>query len=193
MITLCGKLLVSRKFAIRDEPNFRLRCPKKCQKTLVLPMKTTRLTTTSPAVSPSLSTVYTFETSPYVPAPRALEENTCARGAGIHGVFSVSHTTHTPRQHDNTTTTPHGDRHRERQRQREKTRRKRRERQENRREKREQRRFIFSAVVYGRSLLMECSVSKTRQRPIPLPAKQCQVRFIFHFFQRILAVQLFFF
>ena len=48
-----------------------------------------------------------------MPAPRAHVENTCARGAGIHGVFSVSHTTHTthhtphhnpPQQHDHHTT-----------------------------------------------------------------------------------------
>ena len=67
----------------------------------------------------------------------------------------MSHTTHhTTNHHNNMTTTPHGDRLRERLRQREKRRRKRR-RQENRREKREQRRFIFSVVVHGRSLLME--------------------------------------
>ena len=66
-------------------------------------------------------TWYTFKTSPCMPAPRAHVEKTCARGAGIHGVFSVSHTTHTTHtthhtttHHNNTTTTPHGDRHRER-------------------------------------------------------------------------------
>ena len=68
--------------------------------------------------SPSPSTWYTFKTSPCMPAPRAHVENTCARGAGIHGVFSVSHTTHTTHHttthHNNTTTTPHRDRHRER-------------------------------------------------------------------------------
>ena len=35
-----------------------------------------------------------------MPTPRAHVENTCARGAGIHGVFSVSHT------HTHHTTTP---------------------------------------------------------------------------------------
>ena len=76
--------------------------------------------------------------------------------------FPACHTPHTPHtthhtttHHNNTTTTPHGDRHRERQRQGEKRRRKRR-RQENIREKREQRRFIFSMVVHGSSLLIEC-------------------------------------
>ena len=82
-------------------------------------MKNTRLTTTPPPpFYPSPFTVYTFKTSPCMPAPRAHVENTCARGAGIHGVFSVSHTTHTTHHttthHNNTTTTPHRDRHRER-------------------------------------------------------------------------------
>ena len=112
-----------------------------------------------PTLSPSPSTVCTFKTSPCMPAPRAHVENTCARGAGRHGVFNVSHTTphthHTTTHHNNTTTTPHGDRDRDRQSQGEKRRRKRR-RQENRREKREQRRVIFTVVVHGRSLLMEC-------------------------------------
>ena len=66
-----------------------------------------------PTLSPSPSTWYTFKTSPCMPAPRAHVENTCARGAGKHGVFSVSNTTRTT-HHNNTTTTPHRDRHRER-------------------------------------------------------------------------------
>ena len=37
-----------------------------------------------------------------------------------------------------------------------KKRRRKKRRQENRRQKREERRFIFSVVVHGRSLLMEC-------------------------------------
>ena len=74
-------------------------------------MKNIRLTTTP---LPFPSTVYTFKTSPCMPAPRAHVENTCTRGAGTHGFFQrVTH---------NTTTTPHGDRHRERQRQRQRQR-----------------------------------------------------------------------
>ena len=42
-----------------------------------------------------------------MPVPRAHVENTCARGAGIHGVFSVSHTTHTTPQPTTTTRPPH--------------------------------------------------------------------------------------
>ena len=66
-----------------------------------------------------------------------------------HGIFSVSHTTHTTHHtphttthHNNTTTTPHGDRHRERQRQGEKRRRKRRDK--TRQERRENREDSFS-------------------------------------------------
>ena len=105
-----------------------------------------------PTLSPSPSTWETFKTSPCMPAPRAHVENTCARGAGIHGVFRVSHTTphHTPpQQHDHHITR----RQTQRERQREKRRRKRR-RQENRREKREVRRLFFSVVVHGRFLLV---------------------------------------
>ena len=57
-----------------------------------------------PTLSPSISIWYTFKRSPCMPAPRAHVENTCARGAGIHGVFSVSHTHTTP--HTTTTTRP---------------------------------------------------------------------------------------
>ena len=42
-----------------------------------------------------------------MPAPRAHVENTCARGADMHGFFSVSHITHTTTPHTHTTTTPH--------------------------------------------------------------------------------------
>ena len=111
----------------------------------------TRLTTTPShlfhTLSPFPSTVYTFKTSPCMPAPRAHVENTCARGAGIHEVFSVSHTTHTTHHttthHNNTTTTPHGDRQRERERQGELRRRKRRDktRQDKREERTEKNRF----------------------------------------------------
>ena len=72
----------------------------------------------------------------------------------VHTGFSAYHTTH----HNNTTTTPHGDRHRER-RQRKKTETEREEEtkeKKTRQQKREESRFIFSVVVHGRSLLMEC-------------------------------------
>ena len=91
MITLRGQILVSRKLAIRDDPNIRLRCSR-MSKTLVLPMKTpTR-------VSIQNIPVCTFKTSQCIPAPRT-HVSTCARGAGIHGdvfnkhtgFFSVSH------------------------------------------------------------------------------------------------------
>ena len=72
-------------------------------------MKNTRLTTTP---SPSPSTVYTFKTSPCMPAPRAHVENTCTRGAGTHGVFQrvTTHTnthTHTTPQPTTTARPPH--------------------------------------------------------------------------------------
>ena len=64
-----------------------------------------------PTLSPSPSTVVSFKTSPRMPAPRAPVENTCARGACIHGVFQrvTHHTHHTPhhnppQQHDHHTT-----------------------------------------------------------------------------------------
>ena len=46
MITLRGPFMVSRKLAIRDDANIRLRCSRNVKKSFVLPMKNTRLTTT---------------------------------------------------------------------------------------------------------------------------------------------------
>ena len=95
--------------------------------------------------------------------------------------YHTHHTPHhnPPQQHDHHTT-------------RRQTHRETRRRQENRREKREQRRFIFSVVVHGRSLLMECffwSIPFARET---LACEIGQVRFIFDFFQCILAGQQFF-
>ena len=103
MITLCGQILVSRKLAIRDDPNIRLRC-----KTNVLKHLFYR---TGPQMYGTGTTRTCF--------------NTCARCADTHGdvlnghteFFSVSHhttTPHTPHRRHTTTqdTTPHGDRQR---------------------------------------------------------------------------------
>ena len=109
VITLRGQILVSRKFAIRDGPNVRLRCSRNVKKALVSPMKNTRLTTTPP---PSPSTVYTFKTSSCMPAPRAHVDPR---------FFSVSHTTPQP---TTTTRPPHHtetETNRDRERQRKKT------------------------------------------------------------------------
>ena len=94
------EILVSRKFAIRDEPNVRFRCASNFHFSLVSAMKNTRLTTTSsplplcPTLSLSPFTVYTFKTSPWMRAPRA------QRGAGMHRSFQrVTHHTH-PTHHN---------------------------------------------------------------------------------------------
>ena len=116
-----------------------------------------------------------------MPAPRAHVENTCARGAGIHAVFSVSHTTHTTHHttthHNNTTTTPHRDRHRERDIERRGD-----EREEDKRieERRETREDPFS-VWWCMAVICWCSdfpVNSVCARDF---AKQCQVRFILDF------------
>ena len=94
---------------------------KKCQKTLVLPLKNTRLATTLPLPSP-------LHPSPCIHSKRRPVCRYHAHMLKTHvrvvpaytGVFSVSHTTHHthPTHHKpTTTTTPHGDRHRERQKQ----------------------------------------------------------------------------
>ena len=143
------------ELSIRDEPNVRLRCSWNFQKnTGFTDEKNTRLTTTPYPLPFHLHLVY-IQKSPCMPAPRAHVQNTCARGAGMHGVFNVSHTTHIPHTTPQPTTTTRPPHHTEtdRERQRERRRRKRRK-QENRREKREVRRFFFSVVVHGRFLLV---------------------------------------
>ena len=160
------EILVSRRFAIRDEPNVRFRCSSNFHFSLVLPMKNTRLTTTPPPPLlpphplPFSFTVYTFKTSPCMPAPRAHVENTCARGAGIHRVFRrVTHHTHHTHH-------PTRDREKRRQRQGEKRRRKRRRqrRQDNRRENREDSCSVWwcMAVVCWCSDFLVSSVLRTR-------------------------------
>ena len=114
VITLRGQILVSRKLAIRDDPNIRLRCSRKVEKHLF----------------------YRWKHPPCVRSkrPRVCRHNahtcwnTCARCAGIHrdvlnvhtgmfwmdtrGVFSsVPHNTQSTTTQD---TTPHGDRQRQR-------------------------------------------------------------------------------
>ena len=123
--------------------------------------------------------VYVQNVSVYTGTTRHMFQHVCALCQHTRGcfepytrVFSSCHTPHTTPQHNtqhNTTqhTTPHtaqttqtthhtprthGDRERQTEKERDRERRQR--RQDNRREKRE-RRFIFSVVVHGRSLLME--------------------------------------
>ena len=137
------EILVSRNFAIRDEPNVQLRCSRNVKRHLFYRWKhEAGDDPPPPTLSPSPFTVYTTKTSPCMPVPRAHVENTCARGAGIHRGFQrvTHHTPHTPHTPQPTTTiTPHGDRHRERQKQGEKRKRKgrRQRRQDNRREQRD--------------------------------------------------------
>ena len=72
-----------------------------------------------------------------------------------HRTHNTRHNTtwHTTTHHSNTSATTHGDRDMQRQRKREteKT-------EKTRQQKRQERRFIFSLVVHGRSLFMECVV-----------------------------------
>ena len=95
------EILVSRKFAIRDEPNVRFRCSSNFHFSLVLPMKNTRLTTTPPSSPPS----------PLPPSPciHSKRPRVCLHACMLKthvrvvpaytGVFNVSHTTHhTPPQ-----------------------------------------------------------------------------------------------
>ena len=160
VITLRGQILVSRKLAIRDDTRHSVEMQNKCQKTLVLPMKT------------PLPPCVHSNTSPYVRSKRPsvyrhhahMFQHVCAlcrhtRGRlNVHteafffkspGVFSAFHTTpqhcthhtdHTPHhdtRHNTTRRQTETDRDRERrQRQREKRKRKRR-RQDKSREKTE--------------------------------------------------------
>ena len=88
----------------------------------------------------------------YTPCVRSKKTSrvSSVRGAGVHGdewthgIFQRATPHHTPQQHTKTETC----RYRERERQRKKT-------EKTRQQKREERRFIFSVVVHGRSLLME--------------------------------------
>ena len=128
---------------MRDEPNVRLRCSWNFQKkkSLVLPMKNTRLTTTSYPLPFSLHLVYIQNVPVYAGTTRTCWKHMCAWCRQTRGFQRVTH--HTT-LHTTTTTRPphHTETDTERERQREKRRRKRR-RQENRREKREVRRFFL--------------------------------------------------
>ena len=98
----------------------------------------TRLTTTPPSLS--------LPVCP--PTPHVL-----------HGFFSVSqpHRTHTTRQNTTYHNTPQQHHNNTSRQQRQRDRDRDRDRgEEKRREAREERRFIFSVVVHGRSLFMEC-------------------------------------
>ena len=77
-------------------------------------MKNTRLTTTPPLTH--ALRVYIYNVPVFAGTTRTCV-STCARGAGIHEDVLDGHTT--PR-HNNTTTTPHGDRERETEKERQK-------------------------------------------------------------------------
>ena len=100
--------------------------------------------------------VCTFE-RPQVLPHASVVRYTRGRFECTHGVFSVphhtTHRTHTTTHHSNTTPTTHGDRDMQRQRKRETEKE---DREDKTTEERRERRFIFSVVVHGRSLLMEC-------------------------------------
>ena len=137
-MTLRGPFMVSRKSAIRGEPNIRQKITGfTCAKHEALPLPP------APCVNlkrPRVS-VQNVPTTPHH-TPHT-HHNT------RHN--TPQHTTATrPQQHTVTETC----RDRENKRDRERKQR----RQDNRREKREERRFIFRVVVRGRSLLMECFV-----------------------------------
>ena len=113
---------------------------KKCPKTLVLPMKNTRLTTTlsPPTLSPfSLHLVYIQNVPVYAGTSRTCVFNMCAWCRHTQG-FSACHTPH-PTHHNPPQPPHHTETDRERQKQGEKRRRKgrRQRRQDNRRENRE--------------------------------------------------------
>ena len=119
VITLCGQILVSRKLAIRDDPNIRLRCKTNVKNSCFTDENTPL------CVHLNTSPVCTFKTSQCLRAPRAhMFQHVCAlcqhtRGRferthgdvlnGHNGVFSVSHTTH--RTHHTDHTPQHNTRH----------------------------------------------------------------------------------
>ena len=168
---------------------------KKCQNTIFFTNEKHEADDDLLPPSPPLpfpSTVYTLKTSPCMPAPRAHVENTCGRGASIHGVFSVSHTRHTthhtphhnpPQQHDHHTTRTREKRRREEERR----------RQENRREgeRREKIRFqcggAWPFLIDG----VLCLVKPVNARFLSL-LNRVKYGSSFDFFQCILAGQQFF-
>ena len=104
--------MASRKLAIRDETNIRLRCSKNVEKHLFYRRKTLRVSTQHVSVC-------TFKTSPCAPAPRPHVE-TCVRVVPVHN--TPQPTTSSRPQHHTETETEKEDRER-RQRQKEKRRR----------------------------------------------------------------------
>ena len=109
MITLRGPILVSRKLAMRHEPDIGERCSAACSKIKSFPMKNTRLTTSPPLTH--AHRVYIQNVTVYAGTTRTCV-STCARGAGIHGdVFKFTHgdvsACHTTPHH----TTPHTPQH----------------------------------------------------------------------------------
>ena len=138
MITLCGQILVSRKLAIRDDPNIRLRCSRNVKNTCF----TDENTSSSPLCPLKHVSVCKLKNVPvYTGTTRThVSTRVCVVPAYTGFQRVTHHTPHTPHTpQPTTTTTPHGDRHRERQKQGEKRRRKgrRQRRQDNRRENRE--------------------------------------------------------
>ena len=67
VITLCGQILVSRKLAIRDEPNILVEMQNKCQKNTCFTDENTPL----PVCPLKHVPTCTLKTSQCVPAPRA--------------------------------------------------------------------------------------------------------------------------
>ena len=159
--------MVSRKLAIKGEPNVRLKSSRNFHFSLVFSMKNTRTTTTPSPFSPP-PCVHSKHPRVCRHHAHMLKTNVCV--VPVHtGFFNVSHTTyHTPHHtpprpphHTETETDRHRDRQTEREeetkeREREREKKRKRERKKTRQQKREERRFIFSVVVHGHSLLMEC-------------------------------------
>ena len=107
------------------------------KKTLVLPMKNTRLTTT-PLPSPLPPPSGIHSKGPRVCRHHAHMLKTHVRVVPAYTEFSACHTPHhTTHHHNNTTTAPHGDKHRERDKERRGDEREEDKRIEKRREKRE--------------------------------------------------------
>ena len=107
MITLREPILVSRKLAMRHEPDIGLRCRSTCSKITIFPMKNTRLTRT-PSPHPCTPCVI-FE------RPRVCRQNArmcfnmCAWCRYTRGRCGRTHTTHHTAHH---TTTQHDTPHR---------------------------------------------------------------------------------
>ena len=95
-MTLRGPFMASRKLALRDDPNIWLRCSANVKKTLILPMKNARLTTTPslslPCVRPKRPRVHVQNGPVYAGHILRTCFSACAPGAGIHGDVLNGHT-----------------------------------------------------------------------------------------------------